>query len=88
MHVLTVYIFNGAITIAHGDRDGRRLEAIDDVHRAAKSGDYCAAKSPLANVPILYTGGSSVSTEANAAQTIKANQPCAVCPAKTVAMVD
>ena len=88
MHVLTVYIFNGAITIVHGDRDGRRREVIDGVHRAAKSGGYCAAKSPLANVPIMYTGGSSVSTEANTTQTIKSNQPCAVSPAETVAMVD
>ena len=79
--------FSDAITLVHDDRGGHRRDAIDGVHRAAKSGGYCTAKSPLANV-FIYTGGSPVSTdETKAARTIKANQPCAICAAKTAAMV-
>ena len=33
--MLTICIFGGAIAIVHGDRDGRRRDAIDDVRRTA-----------------------------------------------------
>ena len=40
-----VYVFSTAIRIAYGDPDGGKEDGRDDVHKAVKSGGYCAKKT-------------------------------------------
>ena len=44
--MLIVYAVGGAIAIVHDDRDGGNEDGRDAMRPAAKSGGYCAAKSP------------------------------------------
>ena len=44
-HILIDYVFGAAIPIAHGDHNDGDEDSCDDVRRAAKSGDYCVAKT-------------------------------------------